>query len=180
MINIDVGNLRVGRDKLLALRKTVISSADDIYRRKLRYLGELALYVSPQFSGDFVSNWHFLVDGKAPPLYRPGGRDPDVVVHEDERGRHSYTQSPKQAGDMEFIRPGLSRLIGQLRGVTVKSQVRLVNVSELETDGVRMMGPVGPGDVEVLRTENIIPGRVRIEQYLKARVKDLPTSRAKE
>lgn len=168
MIALNFDKLQVSLKRLAQVRKSVKTKALDIYRQKIFYAAELALYVSPQFSGDFVSNWHIIVDGNMP-MYRPGGRDPEITVNDSENGQFKYRQEPKRAGDLEFIRPVLSRFASQLKAVQLTSRVHIVNATDLDTDGKQMTSPYDKVD---LRYENIIPGSVRIEQYVRARVRD--------
>lgn len=173
MIGINLAKINISLAQLKALRKKVKEDADGIFRQKLYYLGEMAAYISPQFSGDFVSNWHIVVDGNMP-IYREGGRDPEIREFVNSQGKRVYRQTPKEAGDLEFVRPTLSRFAAQLRGVTIHSNVHLVNASPLDTDGTNMTGPDGK---VALRFENIIPGRVRIEQYLRTHARNMPKVR---
>lgn len=170
MISINQRALWVSLEKLKKVRKTISDTADGRYRQKVYYAAELAVRVSPQFSGDFTSNWNIAVDGNMP-VYRPlaGGYD-RVVANEKDNGTTGYRIQPHKAGDPEAVGIAMARIAGQLRGVTRHSRVHLVNATDLDTDGRRMYGPDG---VVNLRAENIIPGRVRIESYVRARIKEL-------
>lgn len=166
MISINIGALRISQAKLQAARKTIIKRADAGYRQKLFYLIEAAARVSPQFSGDFASNWFLAVDGNMP-VYRPLPAKYGVGagMRETESGHYAYSETPHKAGDPEAVQIALQRAAGVLAHVTLKNRVHLVNATELHTDGTRMIGPDG---VEQLRGDNVIPGRVRIESYLRA------------
>lgn len=166
MIGINVQKLQVSLKRLQQVRKKVEGDAAAIFRKKIYWAAELAVMVSPQFSGDFVSNWHVVVDGNMP-IYRQGGSEPEIVAVTNSQGKTVYRQNPKQAGDLQYA--PMNRIASQLRGVTLKSNVHLVNASALDTDGKYMIGPDGK---EKLRPVNIIPGALRIEQYVRARVKD--------
>lgn len=169
MITVNLNKLRVSLEKLKAKRKQVSDTADGRFRQKIYYLAELAVRVSPQFSGEFASNWNLAIDGNMP-MFRPmaGGYD-RVEARHLENGQIGYRLQPHKAGDPEAVGVALARIAGQLRGVTRHSQVHLVNATELHTDGTRMIGPDGTVN---LRPENIIPGRVRIESYVRARAKE--------
>lgn len=171
MITVDARKLAKAIKTLQGKRKKLADTADGIYRQKLYYLAEAAARVSPQFSGDFASNWNLAVEGNMP-VYRawPGKYSPDVVAEGEGRNTR-YRIQPHKAGDPEAIGASLARIAGQLRGVTRHMRVHLVNATELYTpDGKRMVGPDGAVN---LRDENLIPGGQRIESYLRALAKDL-------
>lgn len=169
MIALNVNKMRKSLETLKATRKKVADTADGVFRQKVYRVAELAARVSPQFSGDFVSNWHIVVDGNMP-SYREGGTGAHVTSFTSLTGQEKYSVTPNQAGDLENIRPVLSRFAAQLRGVTVKSKIHLVNAAPLEV-GNKGDTMIGPDGVEKLRAVNIIPGSVRIEQYLRAMMK---------
>jgi hypothetical protein len=167
MISIDTAKLKMSLAKLKTVRKKVADTADGIYRQKIYYLLEAAARVSPQFSGDFASNWALVIDGDMP-VYRP---HPDklsglgAVGKLGANGQTTYTAAAKQAGDFGAVQTALTRGAAALRGVTTKNRVHLVNATELYTpDGRRMVGPDGTVN---LRPENIIPGNIRIESYVR-------------
>lgn len=161
MIAINANAIKLSMARLQTTRKTVLKRGDEGFRQKLLYLYGLAVKVSPQFSGEFASNWNIVVDGNMP-VFKPWpGKY--AVEHD---GRRAM---PHQAGDPEAVNTATYRGLAQLKGVTLRSQVHFVNATELFTDGTRMIGPDG---VEQLRPENIIPGRVRIEAYVRARARE--------
>jgi hypothetical protein len=162
MIALNANAIKLSLARLQSTRKTVVKRGDAGFRQKLYYLYGLGVVVSPQFSGEFASNWNIVVDGNMP-VFKPWpGKH--AVEHDGQK------LMPHKAGDPEAVATAMARGAAQLRGVTMKSQVHFVNATELFTDGTRMIGPDG---VEQLRPENIIPGRVRIESYLRARAREL-------
>lgn len=170
MISINASALKMSLAKLQAVRKKVQDTADGRYRQKIFYAIELAARVSPQFSGDFASNWNIVVDGNMP-VYKPlPGSGVGTMPRTRLDGSTSYQLAAHKAGDSEAVSVALHRAAAQLRGVTVKSKVHIVNATELHTDGTRMIGPDGAVN---LRGDNIIPGHVRIESYVRARIKEL-------
>jgi hypothetical protein len=171
MISINAGALKLSLAKLKTVRKKIADTADGRYRQKLFYAIELAARVSPQFSGDFASNWNIVVDGNMP-VYKPlpGKLGVGTTARMSPEGFVSYHLAAHKAGDSEAITTTLARAAAQLRGVTIKSRVHIVNATDLYTDGTRMIGPDGPVN---LRGDNIIPGRVRIEAYVRARIKEM-------
>jgi hypothetical protein len=166
MISINANQLKVSLDKIKARKDQIHKTADGRFRQKLLYLFGLAVKVSPQFSGDFAANWNIVVDGNMP-VYRPLPGKYSDLVHE--KGGH-YRVVAHKAGDPEAVNISTFRGLGQLKGVTLKSRVHFVNATELHTDGTRMIGPDGAVN---LRPENLIPGGVRIESYLRARAKEM-------
>jgi len=167
MIAISHDRLRLSMKQVEASKQAVLKRGDAGYRQKLFYLFGLAVKVSPQFSGQFAANWNIVVDGNMP-VFKPwpGKYALETVQRHD--GKHRL--QPHQAGDMEAVNSSTFRGLAQLKGVTLKSRVHFVNATELDTDGILMYGPDG---VERLRPENVIPGHVRIEAYLRARVREL-------
>lgn len=167
MIAINVNKLRMSIARLQQVRKKVADTADGIYRQKIYYLLEAGVRVSPQFSGDFASNWFIVVDGNMPSYKRwpqKAGLDRDGKML-----LNSTAQNVHKAGDPEAVSYALARAAGTLKGVTRKNKVHIVNATELTTDGTHMTGPDGTVN---LRPENIIPGHVRIETYIRARAKE--------
>jgi hypothetical protein len=171
MISIDTAKLKLSLKRLAEVRKNVSKEADKAYRQKIYYLLEAAVRVSPQFSGDFASNWAVVVDGNMP-VYRPlAGKQTGMgsVSKTNGAGAVTYSGVAHKAGDMEAVTIALARGASALNGVTAKSKIHLVNATELSTDGTRMTGPDGTVN---LRPENLIPGRVRIESYVRALAKN--------
>jgi hypothetical protein len=171
VIAINLNAIRFSTKKLEALRGKVKATGDAIFRKKLYAMAEMAVMVSPQFSGDFVSNWNFAVNGNMP-VYRPGGRAPDMVPFDKEDGGTGYRLNVKQAGDREFAMQALHRMGLQLRWVTLESKVHLVNATDLEI-GAGGDTMTSPYDTVDLRAVNIIPGNVRIGQYIKTHIKGI-------
>ncbi len=168
MIFVNANRLAASVKALKEKRKKISDTADGRFRQKLYYILELAAKVSPQFSGDFASNWHIVVSGNVP-SYKRWGQKAGL----DRQGKMlsvAMSQNVHQAGDPAAVSYVLQRGAAALRGVTRASQVHLVNASELTTDGTHMIGPDG---VETLRPVNVIPGSVRIESYIRARAKEV-------
>jgi hypothetical protein len=179
VIAIRADKIRMNLQKLQAVRKKVADTADGRFRQKLYYLYEQAVRVSPQYSGDFASNWNIVVDGNMP-VYRPwpGKYDVPVSAHHDSgTGAISYREQPHQAGDPEAVNASLHRGAGQLRGVTMKSRVHFVNATELRVgdEGATMHGLDG---VERLRPENIIPTGTSIEVYVRTLAQNIKPKEA--
>lgn len=165
MLSINIGKLRLAQEKLTALKRRVSDTADGRFRQKLYYILELGATVAPQFSGDFVSNFHLVVDGNMP-SYHMWPEKQGLDSH----GKLTPMGQAHQAGDSAAIDFATRRAAGVLRGVTRKSNVHLVNMTDLTTDGTHMIGPDG---TVKLRPVNLIPGNVRIESYIRARVKEM-------
>ena len=177
MIAINIEKLKMATARLQQVRKKVSDTADGIYRQKIFWLAEQAILVSPQFSGDFASNWALAIDGDMP-VYRQWADKVSgsvVPVHND-NGTTSYRIH--QAGDPEAVASSKARIAAQLRGVTRASRIHLVNATELEVGagGATMIGPDG---TERLRPENVIPGHVRIEAYVRAQAASIPKEKVK-
>jgi hypothetical protein len=177
VIAINASKLAASIKSLKDVRKKVADTADGIYRQKLYWVMEQAVRVSPQWSGEFASNWAFAIDGDMP-VFRPwpGKYESRLARHDDAHtGAAAYRVTPHQAGDPEAVGVALARAASRLKGVTLKSRVHLVNSTHLEVggEGQTMIGPDG---VERLRPENVIPGHVRIETYLRARAADIPSN----
>lgn len=176
MISIDANKLKMSLANLKRLRKTVQETGDGQFRQKLYYLFSETLKVSPQFSGDFVSNWRLVVDGNLGSYKRWHQKD-----GMDKNGRlasATTSQNIHQAGDMEAITPTMARAVNALKGVTLKAKVHFINMTDLHTpDGVRM---VSPTETMFLRPENVIPGPTRIESYIKMKAQEhIPAPKVK-
>lgn len=169
MISIDVAKLRLSMKELERRKKQVLKAGDEGFRQKVFYLLDLAAKVSPQFSGDFASNWNIMVDGEIPPYKQWADKSrAGVVPKASPNGTVTYRLH--QRGDMEAVATARARAAAQLKKVTRKSAVQLINTTDLHTDGTHMIGPDG---IVSLRAVNIIPGRVRIESYLRARAREI-------
>lgn len=174
MIAINAQALAKSIKNLQAVRKKVEEDADKQYRQKAYYLLEVAVKVSPQYSGEFASNWNIVVDGDMP-LFRPwpaktAGGGVRVEAYQGADGAWTSRENPHQAGDPEAVGSALARGAAKLRGVTRHHRLHLVNMSDLHTDGENMIGPDGKVH---LRPVNVIPGKVRIEAYVQARAREL-------
>lgn len=172
MISVNLNWLDITRENMKRVRTKVAERGDAAFRQKIYYLLEAAVRVSPQFSGDFASNWAFSVNGNMP-IYRPipgklGGLGTQSKTDAG-TGRITYQGIAHKAGDPEAVQIAMMRGAAALRGVTLKSKIHLVNSTDLHTDGTRMIGRDGTVN---LRPENIIPGRVRIESYVRAIAKN--------
>jgi hypothetical protein len=177
VIAINATKLAASIKTLKGVRKRVADTADGIYRQKLYWLLEQAVMVSPQYSGQFASNWTFAVNGDMP-VFRPwpGKYDVPYGRHDDLRtGAAAYRVTPHQAGDPEAVGVALARGAYQLRGVTRADRVHLVNATDLAVDetGNFMLGPDGP---EKLRPENVIPTGTRIEIYVRTQAQNIPSN----
>lgn len=170
MITVNLTTLAKSLNYLKLKKKQVEADADKRYRQKIYHLAVLAAKVSPQFSGDFASNWNLAVDGNMP-VYRPWAAKFNVgsSVAQGDNGQYSASLAPHRAGDLAAIDAVKQRIAGQLARVTRKNRVHLVNATDLESDGTNMVGP--DGSVR-LREVNVIPGNVRIESYLRAHAKE--------
>lgn len=174
MIAINASKLAANIKSLALVRKKVEEAGDKAYRQKLYYLYERAVTVSPQWSGDFASNWNIVVDGNMP-VYKPWpGKLESLVRRQDHtNGTASYQVQPHQAGDLEAVTTALARGRSQLRGVTIKSRVHFVNATELSV-GDHGQTMVGLDGVERLRPENVIPGHTSIEVYVRSQAVAIP------
>jgi hypothetical protein len=165
VIAVRADTIRMNLKKLAAVRDKLQKTADGRFRQKLYYLFEQAVRVSPQYTGDFASNWNIAVDGDMP-VYRmwPDKLAGSVVPVHRKNGTVEYRVH--QAGDLEAVKTSLARGAAQLRGVTMKSRVHFVNATELRVgdEGTTMEGLDG---IERLRPENAIPTGTSIEVYIK-------------
>lgn len=169
MITINTAALAKAIKNLGKVRKRVSDDADTRYRAKIYYMAELAAKVSPQWSGDFASNWNLGINGSRPTYKKWAEKDaPGMNPRMNDNGTTTYTHY--QAGDYAAVATSLGRIKNQLRGVTRKDKISLINATTMYTDGTNMIETDG---IERLRPENLIPGRVRIESYVRARAKEL-------
>lgn len=175
MIAINATKLAASIKSLALVRKKVADTADASYRQKVYYLFERAVLVSPQFSGQFASNWTLAVDGDMP-VFRPwpGKYDTPYGRRDDPHsGAAAYRVQPHQAGDPEAVGVALARGMRQLRGVTRANRIHMVNATDLEVDGSGQF-MLGPDGKEKLRPENVIPTGTRIEVYVKSLAVSIP------
>lgn len=165
MMNINVNAIQLTIKNLQKTQKKVIEKGDSAVRAKTWALWKELLAVSPQFSGDFVSNWFLSVDGNLGSYKMYQGKASMDAEMQDKNGRISYRSVAKQMGDeaaMTSVRmSGLSRL----QTITMKSRIRFINLTDLYSTGREMKSP---RDTETLRPENVIPGSVRIESHLRS------------
>lgn len=169
MLAIDVKKLRLSMAELQRRRTAVVKKGVEGYRQKIYYLLGVAAKVSPQFSGDFTSNWALAVNGDMP-TYRMWADKASGSMTPMQRENGQVEYRAHRAGDPEAITTAMARGAAALRKVTsLQDKVHLVNTTDLWTDGTKMYGPDGAVN---LRAENIIPGSVRIESYVRARARE--------
>lgn len=169
MISINANALKLTLAKLQTTRKSVVKQGDAGFRQKIYYLWDAALRVSPQFTGNFVSNWFLSVDGNLG-SYKPyQGTNGATMREKSYSNERVYKIAPRQAGDMEAIISVRAAGLARLNGVTMKSRVRFINLTDMYTDGTSM---ISPRDAVPLRPENVVPGNQRIESYLRALAKN--------
>lgn len=140
---------------LARARAKVITNANRAYRQQVYRMFEDVLMISPQFSGDYASNWRIVTSQGELGGYLPWHR----------KGWVQTTHDLHKAGDPEavtFARDRAARL-----PFTYKDKVYFVNDTPLEFTGTTVTGP--DGTTRRLRPENIIGGGVMIASYLKAK-----------
>lgn len=149
MISCNIDKSAVSRI-LGVIKQRVVDNANRDYRAKVYWMFEDLLLVSPQFSGDFVSNWR--VSTSVPVGYAPLPEKSSVAV----------SQRPHKAGDPEAVT--YARDVSDRVPFTYKDIVYFVNETPLEFTPTTVTGP--DGKMQNLRLENIIPGGVRLSSYL--------------
>lgn len=169
MIAIDVKKLRLSMAELERRKARVLKRGVEGYRQKIYYLLGVAAKVSPQFSGDFASNWTIAVNGDMP-VYKMWADKASGSMTPMQRDNGQVEYRAHRAGDPAAITTAMARGAAALKKVTsLQDKVHLVNATDLWTDGTKMHGPDG---VVNLRAENIIPGGIRIESYVRARARE--------
>jgi hypothetical protein len=143
------------RNILQRARAKVEANTNRTFRAQVYRMFEDVLLVSPQFSGEYASNWRIVAEsGEAGAAFTPWPGKGSVAV----------AQQPHQAGDPEaitFAREQAARVPFNFR-----QKVFFVNETPLEFTATTV---TGAGGTQNLRPENIIPGGVRISSYLKAK-----------
>lgn len=165
MMSINVNAIQLTIKNLQKTQKKVIEKGDSAVRAKTWALWKELLAVSPQFSGDFVSNWFLSVDGNLGAYKMYQGKASMDAEMQDKGGRISYRSVARQMGDPGAIASVKMSGLSRLNGITMKSRIRFINLTDLYSTGKEM---VSPRDREQLRPENVIPGGVRIESHLRA------------
>ena len=169
MIAIDVAKLRLSMKELGRRKNQVMKAGVDGYRQKVYYLLEIAAKVSPQFTGDFASNWNVVVNGDMP-VYKPWADKVGGSVSPRMKDNGQVEYAAHRAGDPQAVATSKSRGASQSKKITsMKDVVHLVNATDLDMTGRQMVGPDGAVD---LRAVNLITNGQRIESYLRARARE--------
>lgn len=165
MIEIRATTLAQNLKNLAKLRKKVGETADKRFRQKLFYLFERAVKVTPQYSGDWASNWHILVEDAAGKPYKMLPMKADMQQAWLRADGAIKRFSPRHAGHPVAVTFAMARARAALGKVTRTSKVRLYNPTPLSTDGQNVTGLDG---TKALRPYNVIPDNLKIESYLRA------------
>ncbi len=142
-----------------ALRKAnqrLVENANRRYRRIVYKAFDELLFVSPQYSGDFASNWKIVAGAShGEPDYNewPLKHSLDIKQH------------PAAAGDALAI--GYARSQAVRVPFNYKDKVYFVNPTPLHFTETTVSGP--DGKAMKLRPENLIPVGVMLNSYMKAK-----------
>jgi hypothetical protein len=142
------------------LIKRVATEADKQYRQKVFYMFKDLLNVSPQYSGDFVSNWRLVVNGTE--------ADYRVWPAKTGHGKWDLAESRVfQKGDPDAVNFAFTR--AKFVAFGINDKVRFVNATPLGLTGTTVT------DAQAvtlnLRPVNLINGGQRLLSYMNAKYK---------
>lgn len=150
-------SIRVDTRASKIARERVVEDANRRYRRIVYAMFEDLLLHSPQFSGDYASNWQIVADTATPGAYHSWAG----------KGAVATSQEPHRAGDPEAITYARDQAVRV--PFNYKQKVYFVNPTPLEITGTDVTGP--DGVTRALRPENVIDGGVALRSYLYAKYK---------
>ncbi len=138
------------------LRAKAKENLDAQFRVKVLERFKLLASTSPQWSGDFTSNWEISLDGAA--TYIPwGAKEEDSVAK-------SQSAPKTQMGDMEAVNYAVEH--AKLVKFGYGSRISFTNATPLTFTDTTV---TGGGTTNNVRPENLIDGRVALFSYLKSR-----------
>ncbi len=179
MIVINAAALKLTLAKLQTTRKAIVKQGDEGFRQKIYYLFNALLKVSPQFSGEFVYNWNLAVNGDLGSFRSYAGKaagDGSRSVTKSD-GTVGYAAARHRAGDEEAMASPRARMTARLKGLKLGDKVHFINLTDMYV-GSQGDTMISPGETVNLRPENVIPGNVRIESYIRALAKNPPPLKA--
>lgn len=150
--------IKVSTKALAKAKERLVNNANRRYRNIVYKWFDEILRVSPQYSGDFVSNWQIVV-GSAGGVVEPAYRE-WPLKHELE-----IRQQPRAAGDPLAIGYARSQMVR--RPFNYKDKVYFVNPTPLHFTETTVSGP--DGRTQNLRPENLIGMDKLLGSYLKAK-----------
>jgi hypothetical protein len=160
MITLNADLLRQGIEEVRKKGIEAKAAALAGYRSKILAAFRELLLISPQYSGNLVSNWDIQVEGMASRPYRMiGSKDPVT---------EAFIGTPHHAGDeSEEFNSAYARGVQRMRYITYFGQpVYFVNPILLEIDSPLILGPDG---TEEMRDSIAIFAWASISSYLQER-----------
>lgn len=149
-------SIKVSTKALAKAKERVVVNANRRYRAIVYKMFEELLRVSPQYSGDFASNWVILAgNGHGDPGHKQWPLKDSLDVK----------QQPFRAGDPLAI--GYARSQAVRVPFSYKDKVYFVNSTPLHFTETTVTGP--DGKTMNLRPENLIPVATMLNSYLKAK-----------
>ena len=142
------------KQSLDRFRTRMEAEANRKYMRVVRSMYRELLKVSPQYSGNFVSNWQFQID--------------DNSVRGYQEWRNKGDGEKRIAGDTEAVDYSLRRMYSA-GAFTFKQKVYFLNDTPLTFTESTVSDSTG--QVRNLRPGNMIADMAQISSYLKAYVK---------
>lgn len=163
MFTLNVDSLIASRAAVKRKRQQVLDEADRQYRSLILKMYRTVLFVAPQYSSDFVSNFDIQTDSSPVRGYQmwpeKAGRD--------KKGGFLLGAEPHHAGDGT---PGLNsaymRAVQRMRYVKYGQPVYFVNPTPIEIRPPQILGPDGPSK---MRDQVAIDAWTSISSYLQAR-----------
>jgi hypothetical protein len=150
MLALDVGALARTVANIQDKRKKLDLEVNRQYRQKVLAMFKDVLQVSPQYSGEFVSNWDVVVGTEGLKTFRAWPAKGDKTV--------------RDAGDATAVNYAYTRAKFALQHVTYRTPVYFVNASPLELESPFV---TGNGAIEHLRNPSVISAWQNITAYLK-------------
>lgn len=134
VITLNIDGLIQARKLVASKKAEVIKARDTQYRSIVLAMYKDLLYVSPQYSGDFVFNWDIET------LTSPERGYSQL----DSKGSLAIAQQPHHAGDTSTeLKSALGRGLGRLRYVKYGQPVYFVNPTPIRIDSPEVVGPDG-------------------------------------
>jgi hypothetical protein len=158
MITLNIDLLLQAKKAVKSKQAEVLAARDKQYRSKVLAMYKELLYVSPQFSGDFVSNWDIETPLSNSRAYKEIPGKNSVAI----------SQQPHEAGDKSpELDSAYMRGVSRMRYVTYGQPVYFTNPTPIQISSPEVIGPDGKRND--LRDSTVITAWESIHSYLQSK-----------
>jgi hypothetical protein len=174
MLSINVDLLLQSRNVVRSKKQEMIDSANKQYRREVLKRYRAVLFVAPQFSSDFVSNFDIETPDSPVRGYRPWAEKEAYFKTDHSQAPEAHHAGDDSAGLESAYMRGVQRMryieymkVGSNGKLQVGQPVYIVNPTPIEIVPPKIFGP--DGRPQQMRDEVAITAWESISSYLQAR-----------